>query len=796
MPMGVSLRGLCEVLRYNRRPSQKVLSLVPERQFPDSRARRPQVLVLVTGGAVTALGSMVLIGWHLHSAALVQMLPGDAAMAYNTALCLVLAGVSVCAAALQRPMIALICGSAMTLVSVLTLSEYILHLDVGLDQALMPDDIELNMPSLDRMALATAIGLTLGGFATLLMSWPAHATTNGLHKTDIVGLLGTILLVIGVVSVLLSLTGMEVPYGWGRFAHSMATSTAAGFVLLGVGLVSWAWHRGQVTKMSEIRALPLFVQAAGVTATLLLWHALLVQEHQSMEATLASTASHIASEITARMEARVLALTRLAERVARVAPATQDDWTADAELVVRDFPGFQTIAWIDDARRVRWVAPLAGNEVLLEPVIMNEPAHRGLFERARAEQSIVISRPIELAQGGRGFVVYVPVTRGPDFLGVVSGGFQADTLFARILSGIAPGYALTISAGHEELYQRALSDAVMNAEWAQNRTINVFGARWEVHVWPQSATLDESYAHLPGWALGSGLIGATLFGLVVALAQESRRRARAADITNRELQRENSKRKEAELEVRLLNAELERRVQERTLALERANADLRQLAYVSAHDLQEPVRTVSTYTQLLARRYQGNLDAEADRFIAYTVEGATRMHALLTDLLIYLQIDQNDAEKTETDCEELFAAAFVSLQGLLTATAAQVTHDPLPTVRANATQLTLVFRHLLENALRFRLPQPPCVHVWAERYDDAWLFAVRDNGIGIEPQYAAQIFLMFERLHTQAEYPGTGMGLTLCHKIIERHGGHIWVESQLGQGATFYFTLPHLSLGP
>jgi light-regulated signal transduction histidine kinase (bacteriophytochrome) len=269
------------------------------------------------------------------------------------------------------------------------------------------------------------------------------------------------------------------------------------------------------------------------------------------------------------------------------------------------------------------------------------------------------------------------------------------------------------------------------------------------------------------------------------------RRARAADVTNRELWRENTRRQEAESAVRLLNAELEDRVRERTTALERANADLRQLAYVSAHDLQEPVRAVSTYTQLLARRYRGKLDVEADRFINYTVEGASRVQALLTDLLAYLQIDQSDTERSETNCEDLFATALRSLQDTLSASAAVVTHDPLPTVRANATQLTLVFRNLLENALRFRLAQPVRVHVWAERRDDAWLFAVRDNGIGIEPQYAKQIFLMFERLHTQAEYPGTGMGLTICHKIIERHGGRIWVESQVGQGATFYFTLPH-----
>ena len=199
---------------------------------------------------------------------------------------------------------------------------------------------------------------------------------------------------------------------------------------------------------------------------------------------------------------------------------------------------------------------------------------------------------------------------------------------------------------------------------------------------------------------------------------------------------------------------------------------------------------VSTYTQLFARRYQGKLDPEADHFIGYILEGASRMHLLLTDLLAYLQIDQIEVDKSETNCEEILKNVLSDLQRKISATSALVTHDLLPRVHGNTMQLTLVFRNLLENALLFRLSDPPRVHVWAERRDGVWLFAVRDNGIGIEPKYAKQIFHMFERLHTQAEYPGTGMGLTLCQKIVERLGGEIWVESQLGQGATFYFTLP------
>ena len=166
------------------------------------------------------------------------------------------------------------------------------------------------------------------------------------------------------------------------------------------------------------------------------------------------------------------------------------------------------------------------------------------------------------------------------------------------------------------------------------------------------------------------------------------------------------------------------------------------------------------------------------------------MICLASFLLAYLQIDQSEADREETNCEEILEDVLRSLKCPITATAALVTHDHLPTVRGNTTHLTLVFRNLIENALLYHCSTPPRVHVWARRCSYNWLFAVRDNGIGIEPQYAKQILLIFERLHTQTEYPGTGMGLTLSKKVIERLGGKIWVESQIDQGATFYFTLP------
>ena len=235
--------------------------------------------------------------------------------------------------------------------------------------------------------------------------------------------------------------------------------------------------------------------------------------------------------------------------------------------------------------------------------------------------------------------------------------------------------------------------------------------------------------------------------------------------------------------------QMEERLQQMTAEMRRSNTELEQFAYVISHDLQEPLRMVSSYTQLLAKRYGKKLDNDADEFIGYAVDGAKRMQTLLHDLLEYSRVGTRGKPFGLVNCEHVVEQAMANLKIAIEECSASVSYDTLPTVMGDEGQLVRLFQNLIGNAIKFRREETPQVYISALRRNNIITFTVKDNGIGIDPQHSQSIFEIFRRLHTREEYPGTGMGLAICKKIVERHGGHISVQSQPGQGSTFYFSV-------
>lgn len=260
--------------------------------------------------------------------------------------------------------------------------------------------------------------------------------------------------------------------------------------------------------------------------------------------------------------------------------------------------------------------------------------------------------------------------------------------------------------------------------------------------------------------------------------------------------------RESERSLQQLNDELEQRVTERTEQLAQSNAELERFAYVASHDLQEPLRTVASYLQLIERRYAGRLDDAGREFVAYAVEGASRMRELINDLLEFSRVQTRARPFTLVSLENLLAEIQADLRIAIEENAAVITHDPLPGVMGDAGQLRRLFQNLIGNAIKYRGKEAPRIHLSARRLESlpknrpegvpesGWLISVRDNGIGIEPQYHEKVFQLFQRLHGREDYPGTGLGLALCRRIAERHGGTIWVESGPATGSTFHVALP------
>ena len=226
-------------------------------------------------------------------------------------------------------------------------------------------------------------------------------------------------------------------------------------------------------------------------------------------------------------------------------------------------------------------------------------------------------------------------------------------------------------------------------------------------------------------------------------------------------------------------------------ALRRANTDLEQFAFSASHDLQEPLRMVSTFSQLLQSKYAGKLDEQADAIIAHCVDGATRMGRMIQDLLEYSRASSiATPQPTTVRLDDLFQEVLDNLRASIEESRAVVTSDPLPVLQAEPVHLKQIFQNLISNAIKYRGDEPPRIHIGAAQEGSGWLFSVRDNGIGIEPEYCDQIFGLFKRLHSSARYSGTGLGLAICKKLVERSNGRIWVESEPGRGSTFFFSLP------
>ncbi len=324
------------------------------------------------------------------------------------------------------------------------------------------------------------------------------------------------------------------------------------------------------------------------------------------------------------------------------------------------------------------------------------------------------------------------------------------------LQDLNPAWELTLGYTSDELKGRPLANFVHPDDWARTQST-------------LRRIAEEGFGRFENRCLHKKGHYRWLAWVVVNSSQDKFLYAAARDITERRL--------------------AEERMRQQTDELERSNRELQDFAYVASHDLLEPLNMVSNHVQLLSRRYRGRLDQDAEEFIEFALEGTNRLKSLISDLLAYSKIGANSRKFAPVEMETAFARVMEIFQPVLEEYKGSITHDALPTVSANEEQMKQLLHQLIDNSIKFRSKEPPRIHVGARQLSERWLLFVRDNGIGIDPQYTERVFVIFQRLHSRDDYPGNGIGLAISRKIVERHGGHIWVDSEPGKGATFYFTL-------
>lgn len=425
--------------------------------------------------------------------------------------------------------------------------------------------------------------------------------------------------------------------------------------------------------------------------------------------------------------------------------------------------------------------------------MFTEPVRHEAMSTARDSGKVAVSGKVTLVQETEkyvqaGFLMYMPVyakdvpldnvqQRRNAIQGFVYSPFRMNDLMSGILGNVYSDLRLKIYDGAKLVGNNILYDSNPgsrhNPVFRKLMHIQVDNRIWSLEISSLSGfekTVDRSR---PLIILFAGIIISILLYIVMRTLNLIHARAL-------ELSREIQERKRTE-------EKLNKTLRE----LERSNKELEEFAYVASHDLQEPLRMVASYTQLISRRYKGKLDETADEFLDYASEGALRMKQLIHDLLEYSRVTTKGKNFNSVDCNKILEVVLKNLRIQIEHNKAVIKSTGLPVIMADDTQMIQLFQNLISNAIKFKQQIPPEIHVSAVLKNNFWLFSFRDNGIGIDPTFRERIFIIFQRLHEKSEYPGTGIGLSVCKKIVQRHGGDIWVESELHKGSTFYFTVPN-----
>jgi signal transduction histidine kinase/ActR/RegA family two-component response regulator len=675
-----------------------------------------------------------------------------------------------------RPRLAVVCGIGVAACGVLTLSEYVFRVNLVIDQLLLQPSITVKTLYPGRMDLNTAVGLTLAGIALLVMSRSAPPK----HGPWLAEFLGLGVLALGAVAGFGYLVDLPTAYSWG-FYTDMAVHTAAGFVVLGVGLMAGAWGQGKVEAAETSRWVPTLIGIGTAVVTLYLWQALSTHEQALIKHTVTTEAVGVEIELEAEITSRLTALMRMAKRWETRGKPSQDEWEADAALYTHHYPSLQAVAWVDPALQVRWLVAASGYDTMLRPGLRlgSVVQHWAALERAWHTHAVTTVRAPDTVQGGEAVYIYVPLFQEESFDGFIAGVIRVHALLATVLERIAPDFALTVfdgDAAHANHPGRQ-----HQAVWGREVAISLPDTTWRVQLWPTPEMIAKAHSSLSTVVLTLGLLTAVLLASVIYFAQTTRERTAALVRTNTALQNEITERQQAE-------AQLQR--QQEALYQREKLAAMGSLLASVAHELNNPLSVVMMRTDLLHEQTK-DTDLE-EQAIAINQAAEHCMHIVRNFLAL---VRQSPPQRWPVHLNAVVEEAMQLLIYALRVDGVDLClrlADDLPSLWADPHQLRQVVVNLVTNAQQaLRETSTPRRVTLTTRFEPALsqvVLEVADTGSGIPSEIQARIFDPF--FTTKPPGVGTGLGLPLCQGIIESHGGTIEVESQSGQETVFRVELP------
>lgn len=729
-----------------------------------SRLSRPsRTLNQICLTLVSLLGLAVMAGWWLRLASLVQVLPGAVAMQFNTALCFLLCGVGTLGMEHGKALAARIAGAGVLLIAGLTLIQYLTGASFGVDELFFRHWLTTRTTHPGRMASATAMAFLL--YSWVLLVGNRDRVSVGLALVS--SLLCAQVLLLGGASLAGYLTGAEFPYAWVRITR-MAVHTTLGFLVLGLGGLDVVLGHIRANQPRRVWLRPFWIGQAFCLAGVLFWHVGKTDEARERLGTMRTVLSTMRHEVELTMDIRQDALNRLIHR-GKVFHSQPELWEGVASDLLHDFPAMEGIHLLDARGGV--LSAVGRGEA--EETPSADPDALGPEFR-------VAGRPRE----GR----YVLGRRLPP------GGPEADRLLvvvdlAKVFGGVTEfnlrRYALVVYDGDRRVYPADPDPALQREGFERvEETMPFYGRNLTLQLRPLASDVVVASLGRRELELAMSFTLATLAMLLAYQMRIHRDRARLAEELNQRLEREVEARRTAEARLKEFNRKLRE-----------SNEDLESFAYVASHDLQEPLRKIRTFGDRLVERCGDDLNERGRDYLARMVGASGRMSQLIDDLLAYSRVNTRVQPMREIDLNRVVREVLIALQMQIDETGAEIEVGELPVIRGDPSQMRQLFQNLIGNALKFRKDEViPHIHILYETTeigdDQAYRIRVRDHGIGIDPEHHEKIFNTFIRLHGRTEFPGSGIGLSICKKIVERHGGVIQVESAPGEGTVFIVTLP------